>query len=151
MTNILKKILTIINILLLVIAFFLVLYINVYQFFNLGNNPFGNDFFNFFAILLPFIILMSLYFINFINNHHVVNNSLLYKVVSVFSLIVIIYILYRSIFDNSLILWYKTDYHINFDFFNNHVILIKSILYSLSFVNILFIIEGILEKKKVNN
>ena len=58
MTNVIKKILTTINVLLLVISFFLVLYINVYQFFNLGNNPFGQGFFEFFSILLPFVLLI---------------------------------------------------------------------------------------------
>lgn len=151
MTNILKKVLTTVNVLLLVISFLFVLYINVYQFFSLNSNPFGNDFFEFFSVLLPFVLLMCLYFINFVNNHYIVNNNITYKLISIFSLIVILFILYRSIFDDSLILWYKTNYHINFDYFNNHLIYIKLILYGLSLVNIIFIVDGILEKKKVNN
>ena len=76
---------------------------------------------------------------------------MLYKLISIFSLIVIIYMSYRSIFDDSLILWHKTNFHINFDYFNNQITSIKIILYGLSLVNILFIIEEILQKKKVNN
>ena len=151
MTNILKKVLITINVLLLVISFFFVLYINVYQFFSLGSNPFENNFFDFFSILLPFVLLMCLYFINFVNNHYIANNNIIYKLISIFSLIVILYISYRSIFDDSLILWHKTNYHINFDYFNNHLIYIKLVLYGLSFINIIFIVEGILEKRKVNN
>ena len=148
MTNILKKILTKINILLLVISFFFIIYINVYQFFSLDNNPFGKNFFEFFSILLPFVLLMSLYFINYINKHHTVNDNVAYKIVSLFSLIVILYILYRSIFDDNLILWHKTNYHINFDYFNNNLLPMNLILYGLSLVNIILIIECILEKKK---
>lgn len=151
MSNILKKILTTLNVLLLVIAFFLILYINVYQCFYLKNNPFGRGFFDFFAILVPFVLLMSLYFINFINSHNIANNSLLYKVIAIISMITIIYISYRAIFDDSLILWHKTDYHINFEYFNNHVIVIKIILYGLGLVNIFFIIEEYLQKNKVKN
>ena len=151
MTNVEKKILTISSILLLVISFFLALYINVYQFISLKSNPFGSNFFDFFEVLIPFVLLISLYFINFVNNNTFVNNNIWYKIISIISFITIIFMLYRTIFDDSLILWYKTDYHINFDYFNNQIVPIKSILYGLSLTNILFIIEEYLKNKEIKN
>ena len=148
MTNIIKKVLSTLQVVLLVVAFFFALYINVYMFFDLGKNPFGRDFFNFFGILTPFVLLIILYFINFVNNHHNVNNSIFYKIVSILVIITIIYMEYRSVFDNNMILWYKTDYHINFDYFTNQILPIKIMIYGLCIVNIFYIIEGYLDNNK---
>lgn len=154
MINIIKKVLSILNILLLVIAFFFILYINVYNCFYLGKNPF-DDFFNFFSMLLPFICLMSLYYINFVNDHKIVNKNIFYKIVTFIVLILVIFIECRSIYDSNMVLHNLNDYQINFDYFMNQLIIIKFILYGLFFVNIIFIIEGYLNNKKkeliVNN
>ena len=116
------------------------------------NAPFGKDFFNFFANLLPFISLMILFFLNFVNDCEIINNNIWYKITTIFSLMIIIYMQYRSVFDNNMILWHKTNYHINFDYFNGQLSVIKFMVYGLCVVNILFVIEEYLNNvKKENN
>ena len=54
----------------------------------------------------------------------------------------------RSLTDSNLVLWHKTAYHINFDYFADQIFQIKAMLFGLFVTDILLIIEGKLSKKK---
>ena len=109
----------------------------------------NKDFLDFCKILLPFILLLLLYAINLSAKQNFINNNLFYNLTSSLVFIAITYILYRTMCDENMILLYKTNYHINFDYFNNHLFPIKLMLYGLVIVNSLFIIENIVDKKKI--
>lgn len=141
MSKYVKYIISFMQVITLVIAFFLVLYINIYYFFSLGKTPFGSDIWDFFSLIIPFVLLMCLYFLNYVNNHNFVNNYYLYKGCSIIVMLNIIYIAIRSLFDYNLIYLYN-DYHINFIYFNNHILGIKIVVYLLCFINIILIINN---------
>lgn len=143
----LKRILSFTNVLLLVISFFFCLYINVHMNVELGNNPFGRNIGQFFVSLIPFVLLMIMLFINLVNNHKKINSSIIYKVISIFGIIVIIFMECRALFDKNMVLLFKTSSNINFDYFTDQLLPIKLILYGLCLVNIIYIVEEYLERK----
>ena len=153
MNKILNKILSFLRIILLLASFAITLYIILYMYYNLGKEPFGNSFMDFLAIMLPFIILLIFIVINMVLKNKLVSQNIFYNLTSVLVLGVILYMGYRAMFDQNMILWHKTDYHINFEYFADQLFQIKAMLYALSAANLFLLIEAYLgkEDKKVKH
>ena len=150
MLKILNKILYILKNILLPITFVFTIYIIVFMFKRLDKELFGANFLEFLEIIIPFIILLILYLINSFLNIKTVKDSFFYNLVSFLVVITIFVFCYRAFFDNTMYLWYKYEYNINFNYFTDQIPPIKVMLYGLSLSNILLIIQNKLLKEKVN-
>lgn len=148
MINIINKMFSFLKVILLLAAFMITLYITMYMYYNLEKQPLGSDFMEFFANLLPYIILLVLFVINFVLRQKSVNNSIFYNLTCVIVFGAIIFMGYRALFDENMVLWHKTDYHINFEYFADQLSQIKVMVYGLIGANVLLMIEGFLSKEK---
>ena len=149
MLKIINKVFLYIKVLLLLIAFVLSLYIVINMYYNLEKNPFGEDLIDFIEVLLPFIFLLILFVINIVGKQKIVNDNVFYNLTCVLAITSIIYMGYRAMFDQNLVLWHKTDFHMAFEYFADQLFQIKAMLYGLGVANLFFIMEGMLSKKKV--
>lgn len=148
MLKILNKVFLYIKVLLLLISFVLSIYIMINMYYNLEKNPFGEYMKEFLGVLLPFVFLLILFVINIVGKQKKVNDNLFYNLTCVLVLSSIIYMGYRAMFDQNLILWHKTDFHMAFEYFADQISQIKVMLYGLAVANLFFIVESMLSKKK---
>ena len=148
MSKIINKLLSFLRVILILGAFAFTLYILLYMYYNLGKEPLGSEFLDFASNLLPFMILLIFCVVNFVGRYKEVSENTFYNITSVLVLGVIVFMAYRAVFDQNMVLWHKTDYHINFEYFADQLFQIKAMLYALSGINLLLIIESILGKDK---
>lgn len=148
MTKIINTFINIIKILLLIVCFAGTTYILLHMYTNLNKDPLGADMLEFFGTLLPFILILILFAINLTMKQTKVTENTFFNCATLISLITILFFIYRAKFDTNLILYYKTDYKINFEYFNNNISAIKIMLLGLSLADIILMIEGKLTKKK---
>lgn len=92
--------------------------------------------------MLPYVVLLFLFILNFIFRHQYVNNSMFYNISCCFAFMVILFAAYRSIFDSSMVMILKLGYHINFNYFADVIAPMKAMLYLLIIANILLILIG---------
>jgi len=151
MTKIINKFFIFLKIVLAVATFGINLYIMLYMYYNLEKQPFGSDFMDFISSILPFVILLIFFAVNLAGRQKTVNGNIFYNITCCFVLVAILYMQYRALFDVNMVLKYKTDYGINFDYYADQLSQIKAMLYGLSAVNILLIIEHYLCRKKTLN
>lgn len=148
MINIINKLFMFLKILLLIVAFGLTLYIILYMYYSLGKQPFGNDLLDFVQNLIPFVLLLILYMLNIALKQKTVNDNIFYNITCFLVTVTILFIGYRAMCDQNMILWHKTDYHINFDYYADQLFQIKAMLYGLVIANGFLIGEHLLSKKK---
>lgn len=92
--------------------------------------------------MLPYVILLFLFILNFIFKQKSVNNCMFYNISCCFAFMVILFAAYRSIFDSSMVMILKLGYHINFNYFADVIAPMKVMLYLLIISNILLILIG---------
>ena len=92
--------------------------------------------------MLPYVILLFLFILNFIFKQKSVNNCMFYNISCCFAFMVILFAAYRSIFDSSMVMILKLGYHINFNYFADVIAPMKAMLYLLIISNILLILIG---------
>lgn len=92
--------------------------------------------------MLPYVILLFLFILNFIFKQKSVNNCMFYNISCCFAFTVILFAAYRSIFDSSMVMILKLGYHINFNYFADVIAPMKVMLYLLIISNILLILIG---------
>ena len=148
MTNIINKMLMALKILALLASFALCLYILLYMYYSLNKEPWGKDFFEFISVLIPFALLLIFFVINVVAKQKLVNNNIFYNVTCVVVLLAILYMEYRALTDQNMILWHKTEFKVNFDYFADQIFQIKAMLYGLSAANVFMLIESSLAPKK---
>lgn len=148
MLNLLNKLFIVLKLLLLLLGLGFSAYIMLSLYTYLEKNLFSSQITDFIKVIIPYLILLLLIVLNLLLRNKEVNDNILYNFCSVIGLVAIVFILYRSIFDNNIILSYKNQYNIAFDYFSDQLSFIKIILYSLSIVDILLIIENRILKKK---
>lgn len=151
MINKINKVFLYTKVLLLFIAFLLTVYITMYMYLSLEMKPFGKDFLEFFLVILPFVVLLMLFVINISGKEATINDNIFYNITCIVVMVAILYMELRAMFDQNMVLWHKTNYHINFDYFKSQLSSIRVMLYGLSFANLLLIVEEtVLGDKKVN-
>ena len=123
----------------------------LYTFHYSKKNAFGNEFFEFFGTLLPFILVLMTFVLNYTLNISKVNSNVLFNVACTIALFSVVFIGARTLFDQIMIFWAKDGYNINFNYFANQVVHIKSLVYFIFVTNILLIIENKLNLKKEIN
>ena len=148
MINIFNKIFNFLKILLLFVTFAFTTYIMIFMYQRLEKNVFGEYFFEFFGVLLPFIILMFLFTINLSARQKSVNDNVFFNSCCMVALLAILFFGYRTLFDQNMVYWGKDGYGINFSYFADQITQIKTMLYVITIADIFLIIFGKLDKKK---
>ena len=142
MTKIFNKLFYYIKNLILPFLMFATIYIVVMMFQRLGKEPFGANFFEFFEVIIPYILLIILLLVNTFLHQDEVRNSLFYNLTSFLVMLTIFVFCYRALFDKNLILWHKLKYDIDFNYFTDQIAPMKTLLYLLSAANVILIIKG---------
>ena len=151
MIKIFNNIFNILKIVLVLVSFIMILYIMLYMFHYSSKNAFGNDFFEFFGTLLPFVLVLMTFVLNYTLNISKVSNNVLFNVACTISLLSIVLIGARTLFDQNMIFWAKEGYNINLHYFANQIVHIKSLVYFIFVTNVLLIIENKFNLKKEIN
>lgn len=139
MNRTLKLLLNVYKFLFLFISFGLSIYIVMGMSFRLGN-----DLFSSILYLVPFVILLVIYVLNFVFKQDRINGNLFYSLTSLLVYTVIIIVCIRAIFDKGMILNKVMGYGINFNYFSDFIVFMEIMLYGLIISNLLFM----LNKKK---
>lgn len=134
-----NKVLSVLKVILLIISLSFVIYIIVGM-----NYRLNNSLFNCILYLVPFVILLFIYVLNFIFKQDRINNNLFYTLTSLLVFCVIIFICIRTIFDKGMLLNTILGYGINFNYFSDFIVFMEIMLYGLIISNLLFM----LNKKK---
>ena len=148
MIKIFNKLFNFLKILMALVSLGLTLYILIFMYQRLEKNPFGESFFEFFGVLLPFILLIISFVLNIVLRHKNVTGNAFYNAGCVTALASILYICYRTLVDQNMVFFGKDGYGINFNYFADQISQIKVMLYIMFVVNIFLMIEGKLNKKK---
>lgn len=136
MSKSINLLLNVYKFLLLFIAFGLSIYILMGMSFRLGN-----DLFSSILYLVPFVILLIIYILNFVFKQDRINNNLFYNLTSLLVFVVIIFVCIRSIFDKGMILNKVMGYGINFNYFSDFIVFMEIMLYGLIVSNLLFMLN----------
>lgn len=97
--------------------------------------------------LVPFLVLLIIFIVNIIFKQSGVNKNIFYNLTCFLSLLTIVLVSLRALFETNMVLNAKYGYGIDFNFFSNFISYIKIILYGLIVCDILFMFK---EKDKVN-
>lgn len=136
MTSIINKIFGILKYILLIISFVLTLYIIIYMYHRLNKSLIQS-----YKIFIPFIMIFILFCTNFLFNKKKVQKNLFYNITCCLVFSLIIFVDYRTIFDTYMLANTKLGYNINFNYFNDFLIPLKIMLYGLSIINVLLMIN----------
>lgn len=98
--------------------------------------------------MLPFVLLLLLFIMNFVLGQKSVNGCLFYNITCCFTFGVILFAVYRSFFDQNMVMIEKLGYNINFNYFADVIAPMKLMLYLLCVSNIGLMISGINFGKK---
>ena len=152
MIKIFNKIFNISKLILLTLSLAFTLYIMLFMYEKLDKSYFGHNFLDFFGTIFPLIVLLILFTINYALHQEYINNNILYNSCCMVSLISIIMIGYRTLYDTNMIYWAKDGFNINFSYFNDQISQIKLLAVLLCFTNILIIIKNVLfdKNKEIN-
>lgn len=142
MEKVLNVFFSILKFLLLLISFMITFYIIMNMYHRLDKNIIECI-----PTMLPFVILLFLFILNFIFKQKAVNGCLFYNISCCIAFSVILLSAYRSIFDENMVMILKLGYHINFNYFADVIAPMKSMLYLLIIANIILMIIGILTSK----
>ena len=142
MTKIINGFFSILRFILLLVCFMISFYIimNMY-------NRLEKNMLECIPTMLPFVLLLFLFLINFIFKQKTVNNCLFYNITCCFAFIVILFAAYRSFFDSNMVMILKLGYKINFNYFADVIAPMKSMLYLLIISNIFLIIVDVTSRK----
>jgi len=148
MIKIFNKIFNNLKILMVLASFIMTLYILIFMYDKLGKDPFGDSFFEFFSVLLPFILVLILFVVYLVGKHTSVNDNSFFNASSIIAFLAILFFGYRALTDTNMIYLLRDGYHINFYYFADQITQIKVMLYIILFADILLIINGKLNRKK---
>lgn len=142
MTKIINGFFSILKFILLLVCFMISFYIimNMY-------NRLEKNMLECIPTMLPFVLLLFLFLINFIFKQKTVNDCLFYNITCCFAFIVILFAAYRSFFDGNMVMILKLGYKINFNYFADVIAPMKSMLYLLIISNIFLIIVDVTSRK----
>lgn len=146
MTKIVNGVLSFFKMFLLLISFVFTFYIVVNMYRRLEKNVI-DAIFNF----VPFLVLFLLFSINFIFKQKSVNNCLFYNVTCCLAFTMILFVIYRTLFDRNMIAMIRLGYDINFNYFADIIAPMRVILYMLCLSNVLLIVSDIKLSIKTND
>ena len=145
MIKILNIILNIFKVIMLLTCFVFTFYIIMNMYNRLGKNI-TDSIYNF----IPFILLFSLFSINFIFRQKIVNECTFYNITCCLVLIMLLFTIYRTFNDKNMIMGIRLGYDINFNYFSDIIAPMRFMLYALSISNILLLFSDSRIFKGVN-
>lgn len=128
---------SILKVFLLLVCFMITLYIIMNMYHRLDKNMLESI-----PTMLPFVILLFLFIINFLFRQRIVNSCFFYNISCCLTFAVILYAAYRSVFDETMVMMLKLGYNINFNYFADVIAPMKAMLYLLIVANIILIVIG---------
>ncbi len=143
MEKIINAFFSVIKVILLLVSFILTFYIIMNMYHRLEKNIVESI-----PTLLPFIILLFLFVINFIFGQKGVTKSMFYNISCCLAFSVILFAVYRAFYDTNMVMILKLDYNINFNYFADVIAPMKAMLYLLSVANIFLMFSSKREQKK---
>lgn len=138
MNKIINWFLCIFKMLLLLICFVFTFYIIVGMYNRLEKNI-VDAIYNF----IPFVLLFILFSINIILKQKNVIQCTFYNITCCLVFIMILFSIYRTFFDQNMVVMIRLGYNINFNYFADMIAPIKAMLYILCLSNILLIISNL--------
>ena len=143
MKDILSKLFGFFKYILLVVAFGLVLYGIMMTYSRLEKSLSEAI-----SVFIPFGFVLVTFLLTLITRSKKVGSNLLFNFVCCFVFLVIVIICLRSMFDKSMILYYKYQMKFNPAYFADNLSVIEVMLYMLGAANLLLIISDLLTRKK---
>ena len=146
MIKIFNIILNILKIIMLSVCFVLTFYIIVKMYQRLDKDLIGAI-----SNFIPFIILFILFCINYILRQKITQNTF-YNVTCILVFSMLGFSIYRTFFDENMVVLTRLGYDINFNYFADIIAPMKVLLYTLSVVNVLLIVSDMnfnKQKKKI--
>lgn len=138
MNKIINWFLCIFKMLLLLICFVFTFYIIVGMYNRLEKNI-VDAIYNF----IPFVLLFILFSINIILKQKNVIQCTFYNITCCLVFIMILFSIYRTFFDQNMVVMIRLGYNINFNYFADMIAPIKAMLYILCLSNILLIVSNL--------
>lgn len=141
----------ILNIFLLILKMLLLLTCFVFTFFIIINmyKRLEKDMIDAFINFVPFFLLFLLFSINLILRQKSVMQCTFYNITCCLVLTMVLFTVYRTLFDSNMVAFIRLGYNINFNYFADMIAPIKAMLYILCVVNILLMFNAIDFKKKM--
>ena len=140
MLKILNRIIFFTKVFLLLIDFVLTLYIMLMM-----NSVYQNEIVSLLFTCLPLFCVLIIFVISFFFKEG--DNNTIFNISSLLALITILIITYRTIFDQNMVMWIKSN--MNFYYFRNQIKIIKILGYSIFIGNLLIIYHD--KKLKIKN
>ena len=136
--------LRILNIFLNVIKIFMLLTCFVFTFYIVINNyrRLDKELISSVHNFIPFFLLFILFSINLILNQKEVMKNTFYNITCCLVFIMVLFVIYRTLFDRNMIYYIRLGYDINFNYFMGMLTPIKNLIYLLSISNIILIISS---------
>lgn len=138
MNKIINWFLCIFKMLLLLICFVFTFYIIVGMYNRLEKNI-VDAIYNF----IPFVLLFILFSINIILKQKNVIQCTFYNITCCLVFIMILFSIYRTFFDQNMVVMIRLGYNINFNYFADMIAPIKAMLYILCLSNMLLIVSNL--------
>lgn len=142
MKKVLNVILSLLKFVLLFVSFALILYIILVTYQRLGKSIIDA-----LDIFIPYIILLLLLLLNHVLGHKYVTSNIFYNMTCCLVFALFIFVSYRTIFDDYMILSLKNSNKMNFYYFSSMIPSFKALLYLLIAGNISLLIAGAMSKK----
>ena len=92
--------------------------------------------------ILPYILLLIVFFINIILRQKNINHNIFYNLTCCIVFLTTIIVGLRSIYDTNMILNQITGYNINFIYFNDYLVYMKILVYGLIVSNLCFMFKN---------
>ena len=144
MEKIINGIFSVLKYLLMVVSFVLTFYVVMFMFKRLEKDYLGT-----LEVFIPYILLLVTFTINLLFDQKKVTQNLFYNLTCCLVFGVLIFAGYRAIFDEYLLSGIKMGYNINFNYYADMLAPLRSMLYLLIGSNIMLMLSGMKDKKKV--
>lgn len=142
MIKVINMIFSILKFLLLLVSFAFTFYIIVAMY-----NRLEKNIIECIPTMLPFVLLLILFSLNFVLQQKKVINCLFYNITCCLAFAVILVAVYRSFYDQNMVMILKLGYNINFNYFADIIAPMKLMMYLLSAANVFLMLSGIGKKK----
>lgn len=144
MKRVLNAILSVLKIILLFVSFALTFYIVMAMYQRLDKSILEA-----LDVFIPYIILLILLLLNHVLGHKYVTSNMFYNITCCLVFSLFIFVCYRTMFDNYMLLNLRNSYNMSFYYFSDMILPFKALLYLLIGGNICLIVTGAIRNKEV--
>ena len=138
MLKIINILLNILKMFMLLICFVLTFYIIVNMYRRLDKNIFDGI-----KNFIPFILLFIMFSINFIFKQKIVLQNTFYNITCCLVFGMLLFAIYRTLFDKNMVIMLHMGYNINFNYFADIIAPMRALLYGLALSDILLLASQI--------